>query len=420
MKATVTEPQSYERVITVEIPDEDVQKEFQNKLAKYKKEVKLPGFRPGKVPANLLKSRFGKAIRGEAVDELVNSSFQEACKENKIQPVNEGKVSDLKAEEEGAPISYTITVEVDPEIEVKGYKKIKVKADKKDIGDKDVDNAVTSLQERLAEYKEVERPSEMGDSILFKYRKVIVEGELKEDYTPTPQWVELGKGPIKDFDKELIGLKKDEEKTITITFPKDYQDKEIAGKSAEITLAMKRIQEKKTPEINEEFLKKLGDFADEQALREAMLKDLVAQEEKRAVTEAQDKAIDSLIESNAFEVPPSRVEYYLDKVIEDQAQYYPEGKRPSREEVDEKFREIGIRTLKRFRILDFIIEKEKIKATQEEVDVRIQQLADQYQQPFEEIKKQLRTTGATMRIRKEIQEQKTLDSLIGKIPWESK
>jgi len=114
------------------------------------------------------------------------------------------------------------------------------------------------------------------------------------------------------------------------------------------------------------------------------------------------------------------VDYYIDKVMEDQAKYYPGGKGPSREETEEKFRDIGIKALKRYRIIEYIANKEKVKATQEEVDNKIKQYADQYQQPFDEIKKQLRQSGATVKIRQEIQEQKTLDTLIGKIPWESK
>jgi len=104
--------------------------------------------------------------------------------------------------------------------------------------------------------------------------------------------------------------------------------------------------------------------------------------------------------------------------LEDQARYYPPGKAPSREEVAEKFTENGIKGIKRYRIIDYIANQEKIKATQEEVDTRIQAIADQYQKPFDEMKVALRKDGTTMRIREDIREQKTLDKLIGEIPWE--
>jgi trigger factor len=420
LKATVSEPSSYQRVINVEIPDEEVQKEFQVKLSKYKKEVKLPGFRPGKVPANLIKSRFGGAIRAEAIDDLVNNSYKEALTENKLTPVNEPKVSDLKAEKEGEPVSFTIEIEVDPEIEITGYKNLKTKITPKKVTDEDIDASLKALQDRMAELKEVDRPSKKGDSISFDYLDVKVDGETKEGFKPAPQMVEIGKGTLQDFDKGLEGLKKDQETVISVKFPDDYHDKAVVGKSADIIIKVKNIQEKIIPEINEEFCKKVGDFPDKKALREAIKMDHEAREESNAVAAAHDKAIDAIIQANDFEVPPSKVDFYIDKVMEDQAKYYPEGKGPSRKETEEKFRDIGIKALKRYRIIEYIANKEKVKATQEEVDTRIKVYAEQYQQPFDEIKQQLRKSGGTVKIRQEVQERKTLDTLIGKIPWESK
>ncbi len=420
MKATVSEPTSYQRIITIEIPDEEVQKESQVKLNKYKKEVKLPGFRPGKVPANMIKSRFGGAIRAEAIDDLVNNSYRDALTENKLIPVNEPKISDLKAEKEGEPVSFTLEIEVEPEIEITDYKDLKIKISPKKVKNEDVDTSLLALQERMAELKDVDRASKKDDSISFDYVDVKVDGETKEDFKPMPQMVEIGKGTLKDFDKGLLGLKKDQETTISVKFPDEYHDKTAAGKSADIIIKVKNVQEKIIPEINEEFCKKVGDFPDEKTLREAIKKDHEAREENTAVTEAHDKAVDEIIKANDFEVPPSKLSFYIDKVMEDQAKYYPEGQGPSREETEEKFRDIGIKALKRHRIIEYIANKEKVKATQEEVDARIQAYADQYQQPFDDIKKQLRKSGGTMRIRQEIQEQKTLDTLIGKIPWESK
>ena len=185
-------------------------------------------------------------------------------------------------------------------------------------------------------------------------------------------------------------------------------------------IKVKKVQEKIIPEVNEEFCKKVGGFADKETLLEAIRMDLEAQEKERARVEAHNKAIDALIEKNDFEVPPSRIEFYLDKVIEDQARYFPPGKAPDRKEVSEKFRESGIRALKRYRIIEFVANKEKIKATKEEVDERIKAVADQYQKPFDEMKTILRKDGTTMRIREEIREQKTLNKLIGEIPWEEK
>ena len=332
MKTTIEEPTSWQRVINVEIPNEEVQEEFQTKLTEYKKKVKLPGFRPGKVPDNLIKTRFGPSIRAEVIDDLVNKSFREACIENSINPVNEGKISDLKAEEESA-VTYKVEVEVDPEIEVTGYKKIKVKPVLNKIKDSDIDNTLNNLKERMAENRDIDRPSQNGDLISFEYVSVAVDGVPNNDLKSPQYPIEIGKGSLKDFDKGLIGLSVGEEADISVKFPKDYQAQEIAGKTAEMKIKVTKVQEKIIPEVNEEFCKKVGDFPDKEALMEAIKIDLEAQEKERARKEAHEKAIDALIESNDFEVPPSRVEFYLDKVMEEQARYYPPGKAPAREEI---------------------------------------------------------------------------------------
>lgn len=418
MKATISEPQPWQRVIDIEIPNDDIQKEFQAKLNKYKKEVKLPGFRPGKVPTNLIKSRFGPIIKAEVIDELINKSYREACTENNILPINEANISDLKAEEE-KPVTFKAEVEVDPEIEITGYKKLKIKPNPNKIKDSDVDTALNDLQERMAETKDVDRASQKGDLISIEYLNATVDGEPKEDLKSPQHPIEIGKGTLKDFDKGLIGLTAGQESDMSVKFPKDYYVKEVADKTAELKIKVNKVQEKILPEINEEFCKKVGDFSSEEALQEAIRKDLEIQEHGRARGEAQDRAIDALIEKNDFEVPPSRIEFYLDKVMEDQAKYYPAGKSPDREEISQRFRDIGIRAIKRFRIIEYIANKEKVKATQEEVDTRIQLLANQYNRPFEELKAALRKNGTTTKIREEIREQKTLDSLIGEMPWEN-
>lgn len=419
MKVTISEPKSWQKIIDIEIPNDDVEKEFELKLKKHRKEVKLPGFRQGKVPAKLLKTRFGPSIRAEVLDDLINKSYRDACEENKIIPVSEAKISDLKSEE-NTPITFKVEIEVDPEFSITGYKKLKIKANPKKIKDADVNESLVNILERMAEFKDVERVSKKGDTISVEYVSVSVDGEVQDGLVPAPQLIELGKGTLKDFDKGLIGLKADDSADILVKFPDDYYKSEVSGKSALISVKVKKVQEKVTPVVDEELLKKMGDFSDEAALKAKIREDMEVREKDLAKTEAHGKAIDAIIEKNEFEVPPSRVEYYIDKVIEEQLKYNPQEKEPDREEVAKKYREIGIKAIKRQRIIEFIAKTEKVKATQDEVDVQIQKIANQYQQPFEEVKKTFRKNGTTTRIREDIKEYKTLDCLIGETLWEEK
>ena len=413
MKATISTPETWKRILEIEIPEQDVAAAFDKKLNEYKKEMKLPGFRPGHVPPTLIKQRYGESIRAEIIDDLVQKSYKEACTENNLNPVAEAKVNEIKTPE-NAPIKVTIETQVEPEIEIKGYTKLKIKSTRKKIKDSDIDDGVKSLQDRLADLKDVQRASKKGDFLKLKYLKVVIDGEEKQDAKSPEYPVELGgENRMKDFDKALTGCRAGEVVDISIKFPKDY-DPQLAGKTGEFKIEVLAVQEKIVPEVNEEFIKKLGDFKDEAALREQIREQLDKEEQERAKNEMYTKAIDALIKDNPFEVPPARVETFLD-YMHQEGEKYRRGNEPvlSREEVKVRYEETAVRSLKRQRIIDFIAKKENIKATQEDVDKEIEKLSKMYNQEFETLKQTLRKNGTTNRIREDIREQKTLEFLVG-------
>ena len=415
MKANITEPKSWQRVLDIEIPEEELNTLVEEKQGKYRKQIKLPGFRQGKVPTHIVKSRYGDAIRAEAIEDLIQKSYEDACKEHNIIPISQAKISDLKAEKTG-PVTFKIETEIDPQIEIKNYKKLKVKASTRKIKPAEVDGALKDLQERLADVKDVDRGAKNGDLLTIEYVEVKIGGEPRPDFTNPKYPIELGAGQLKDFDKGFLGHIAGETVDIKVKFPKDYAEKAVAGKQGEFKIKITKVQEKILPEIDEEFCKKVGNFADVQALRDHLQKDLEARELDRAKNEAYGKAIDALIKNNPFEVPQSRIESYIDHMSQEAAKYQQGGQpAPSREEVAERYRDTGEKAIKRYRIIDYIADKENIKATQEEVDGRIQQMAQMYNQPFDELKQALRKNGTTNRIRADIREQKTLDFLIGEL-----
>ena len=412
MKSKVSEPESWKRVFEIEVPHEEVEKLFEEKLHKVKKDLSLDGFRPGKVPSPLIRQRYGEAIRADAVDDIIQKAFKEACTEKSIVPVSKGVVSNLKADK-GQPLSFSIETEIDPSIEVKGYHKLGIKVSAKKVKDEDVDEALKNLCERFAEFTNVERPSKKGDYVRLEYRKVVIEGQERKDVKSPAYPVELGaEHRIKDFDKGLAGHAAGETVVIAMKFPKDYADKEVAGKSGEFTIKIVAVQEKKIPPVPS-FLKQLGDFENEEALRADLRKRLEHDALEQAKNDAYGKAIDALVKDNPFEVPPSRIEAFFDYLMEQAStERRPGEPLPTREEIANRYREVAVRTIKRQRIIDSIATKEKIAATQEEVDAEIKRLAERYKQPFETFKQTLRQNGTTLRIREDIREQKTLDSLV--------
>ncbi|MBN1578400.1 MAG: trigger factor [Chitinispirillaceae bacterium] len=414
MKTTVSEPESWKRLVNVEIPEEDVRKAFDEKLKTYRHDMKLPGFRPGKVPENLIRQRFGPSIRTEIIDEFIQNAFREACKEHTIVPVAAPRVVDLKSGE-GEPLAFSVETEVDPAIDITGYQKLKIRPSPKKLKDNDVDAALQNLRERLATFADADRPVKKGDYIKLEYVRVVIDGEDRKDITNPTHPVEVGgEDGLKDFHKGITGHAAGETVALTVKFPNNYSEGDVAGKTGEFTVKLLAVQEKILPEISEEFLKKLGGFADETALRAKIRDDLEKEESQRAKDEAHYKAIDALIKENDFEVPPARIEQYIDYMYQEALKYKrPEHAAPQREEVAERYRDAAVNSFKRQRIIDAVAEKEHIKPAQKEVDAEIARIAETYQQDFETLKQALRKNGTTLRIRDEIRERKTLDYLIG-------
>jgi trigger factor len=397
----------------IEVPKDEVDALYNEKIGTYKKKLTLPGFRPGKIPLSLVKSRFGKGVFAETIEDLIQKNFELACKEHNISPINKGKIDNLKAEE-GADISFSIEAEVDPAVTIDGYEKLKIKVTPKKIKDDDVEKALEDIQERSAQFNDVDRPANKGDALSIEYVKVVVDGTERTDFKNPTYPLELGKGQIKDFDKGLVGHSAGETVELAIKFPKDFSNGQLSGKEGEFTVKIIKVSEKSLPEFTEEFLKKIGNFETLDALKEHVKNDLERQELEQAKNEAYNKAIDALIKENPFDVPPSRVEDYIDHLMEEMGRYRKAHEElPSREETAKKYHESAVRALKRYRIIDCISTKEKIKASQEDVDKEIEKIATMYNQPFDQVKQAFRQNGTTNRIRADLREQKTLDFLIG-------
>ncbi len=416
MKATVTSPESWKKVIEVEIPAETITAQFDKKVKKYSKEVNVPGFRKGKIPAKIVIARFGDNIRGEVTEEAMNNAFRDACVENKITPVSDPVIEDVKAEAD-APVSFKATVEVDPEIEIKDYKSVDVTIAIEETEDKDVDEAIVAIKDQYAEHTPSEEAAVEGNVITLAYSDVTVDGETMEGFMPAPQMVEVGKAPLAELNEALVGVSLDDEKTITATFPEDFRIQEVAGKTSEFTFVVGGVQVKHPAELTDEFVKETLKFDNEAALRDAIRADITKHKEQNGKNKAYDEAIDKILENNDFAIPEARITHYIGHIMKDEAKYYPNGGQPTFEQYLEQYKEVAEKSLKRFRILDFIATAEKIKATQEEVDVRIQEIADQYQQPFETVKAAFRQNGTTVQIREDLKESKALECLIGAAEW---
>jgi trigger factor len=416
---TVSEPESWKRVIEIELSEAEVVAAVDAKLRAYRRDVRLPGFRPGKVPIEVVRQRYGGAARHEAVEEAMQSSFKAACEEHGISPVREGK---LLSNEDGGDgdgaVKFTIETEVDPPAEIRGYNGLGIRPKPAKATGAMVDAAYGDLIERFAEFEDVNRPAKKGDYLRLEYKRVAIDGTERPDLrNHSPSYpVELGgEGVFKEFDKGLAGRSAGDEAEITAAFPKGYADEGVAGKTGEFTVKVLSVQEKRLPEVNDAFLKRFGDFATAGELKEAVRKDVEANALRRAREEAQTEAIQTLIKGNTIELAPSKVDMCAKMLMEDQfKRWNMEGAEPTADQL-EAFRDLAVTLLKRAKIIEYVADKENIKATQEEVDAEIMLMAREYGEDFQTLKQALRRDkdNGTNRLRQDIRERKTLGFLIG-------
>jgi trigger factor len=417
----VSEPESWKRLIEIELSGAEIGAAVDAKLRAYRRDVRLPGFRPGKVPIEVVRQRYGSAVRREAVEEAMQNSFKAACEEHGIAPVREGiLVSNEEGKEGDGSVRFTIETEVDPPAEIRGYAELGIRPKPAKVTGATVDAAYGDLIERFAEFTDAPRPAKKGDFLRIEYKRVAIDGVERPDlqnHSPSHP-IELGgEGVFKEFDKGLSGRSAGDEAEISARFPKDYADEGVAGKMGEFTVKVLSVQEKRLPEVNEEMLKRLGEFATVGELKEAIRKDLEANALRRAREEAQTEAVQALIKRNAIELAPSNVAACAKMLLEEHfKRSNMEGTEHTEEQIN-AFSDLAVMLLKRAKIIEYVAEKENIKATQEEVDAEIALMAREYGQDFNALKQTLRRDkdNGTNRLRHDIRERKALGFLIGEI-----
>ncbi len=410
MNVEIKETSAVERTLTVTIPQEDLKAPFEKKVAQYKKEIQMPGFRKGSVPKNMIIARFGDSIRSEVVDETVNNGITEELKKANIVPVSRIKVVDFKDDKE-APISITATIEIDPVIDIKGYADTGITVPEVAASEDEVNAEYNRLMQMWSRDEHVDRAAQKGDVIVGDYIEVVIDGEAQQ----LPEQREfrslLGESASPGFDEGLVGAVAGETKEINFTYPEDHKDEKYRGKKATFKVQVKDVHEVLPPKMDEEFFQQIG-VKDEADLRSNIQEGIFNQKKNAARTKAVNEAIDKLIEANPFEVPNARVEDLIKYTLARGSDKPADEVQPTEEELKALTPE-AVREIKKHRILEFVANAEKLKATQALVDARIQQMADAYHVDFESLKNHLRQSGRVMALREEIRFEAAADFIVG-------
>ncbi len=420
MKAEVERLGECKVALKIEVPTDRVTEELDNLYQDLQKKIKLPGFRRGKVPLDVLKTYFARSLKADALDRLIPDAYQEALRENNLIPCSEAKIEEVK-HEENRPLSFKATVEIKPKITLKKYKGLKAKRIIKIVTEEDVNRALERLASRHAEFTSIEnRPAKRGDWVIIDFVGSM-EGKPFKNNEAKNFSLEIGsKTLVSDFEEQLIGFKKGKEKEIKVKFPEDYHNKELARKEVLFKVNLKEIKEKKLPELNDEFAKDLK-FNNLEELKKRIKEDLEKYETEHSERLLRNNLMDWLIKKTPFPLPEAMVERELGVMIEDAlTRMRYSGLDPKRMGIEEaklkeEYRPSVERKVKSTLILEKIAKQENIKVNEQEIEKRIEEMALSTGQKKEDLRDFFdRERSHLAGLREEIRLKKALELIVDK------
>lgn len=396
LKADLEDISQVKKRLRVEIPVEIATSEFQKVAQDFRRHARLPGFRRGKAPLNLIKSRFSSDIRGEVIQNLVPEWYDRAVTERSLRPISRPSLDKLECED-GKPLVFEAEFEVAPVFEVENYLGLKIRLDPNEIRPEDVDRELEQLRERNKQQVAVEdRPVESGDIATIDFTGVFVESEsAKAPRQPIQEegvLVRVGdERTLEAFSENLPGMNIGEERTFEVTYPEDYPEKKLGGQTVRFVVEVTDIKREVLPELNDQFARDL-EYDSLDALKKGIEANLKQLTEINRKNQLREKAIDQLIERTEFELPNSLVEARMDRKLEEAAyRLAHQGFDPRQANVDwrrvrEDFREDAEREARGQLILDAVTRKENIEVGREELDEEMAGIAQQLDQPLEKVR----------------------------------
>ena len=417
MKAELTDISACRKSFDIEIPPDVVDKEISHISNNLVQRAKVPGFRPGKAPVSVIKTRYREEIVTEMLQHLLPKYFLEAVKEKDLDIVDEPHYESVDYDT-GRPVKFKALFEVYPDLDITNYTGIPAEDVSFDVADTDIDSTLKKLQEDMSELSpaEAERPVKQGDFVEISFTGKET-GALEPMFTEKAT-VEVG-GPstLQEFTENLTGTTVNEEKTFSVTYRDDYPEKRLAGKTLEYQVKVEAIKQKDVPELNDEFAQRLGQYSTFEELRTKVRQDLEKHRREHANEELREKLLRWLEEHNEFEVPESLVERQIQirmqRLLRDLSR---QGINPQRLDVDwakigADQREQAIRDVKGSLLLSYVAHKEKIDVNDHDVETEIDRIATEMNNPRQRVREILTKDSGMARLRSQIQNRKTLDFL---------
>jgi len=421
MKAELTDISECKKNIEIEIPQDVVDHEITHIAKEFARKARVPGFRPGKAPIAVVKTRFRDEITSEMMQHLMPKYFGNAIDERKLDIVQAPHFESVDYNS-GQPLRFKAVFEVYPKLSISNYDGIPFQPVTSDVDDTEVEASLKKFQEEMAELAPVEEDREVGqgDFAEISYSGV-VEGSDEPPITGEKAVAEIGGSTtVKEFSENLVGAKVNEERTFNVVYRPDYPTERLAGKTIQYRVKIEGIKRKDVPELNDEFAQRFGEYKTVDDLKAKIREDIEKQKRDQAQEQMREKLLEWLQDNNEFELPESLVERQLQirvqRLLRDLAR---QGINPQRLDVDwgkirEDQRQQAVRDVKGSLILEHVADKENISVTDDEIDAEIEKISNETNRPKEKVREVFSRDSGLERLRAQIRNKKTLDLLQAK------
>jgi len=409
----VSRPSETRRVLSIQVPAEEMEKERADVLAGLRRELRIPGFRKGKVPVGIIQKHYADVIQSDAVRNLLPTVFEQALERERLFPLGEPRFENVRFEEGG--IAFDVRIDVRPEITLKDYTGITIGVPRHPVEDRDVDKAVESLRERLAIFETVNRPAGETDYLVIDYVPLTPAGEPEEKSRVKGYPVTLAsESLLAEFRTGLVGARAGDDKEIQVTYPSDFSDTALAGTSRTFRVHVNEVKEKMLPDANDNFAKRIDESAGSLLeLRLKIRRQLEAEEESRHRQEADEKIMDAILAANPFEVPEVMVENYLASLVtEDRRQRGPVPDEETRAaEIHQAFRGSAERMIRKYFVLDAVTRQENLEVSDADIDERLRAVAERLGKPEVEVRQHMAGTKQRRGLESDMLDEKAMGFL---------
>jgi trigger factor len=402
--------------VEVEIPADLIARESERVTSEFGRQAKIPGFRPGKVPASVVRNRFAKEIQEEVMSRLLPATFRDAIAERGVEPVGDPQLEHVDSFIEGAPIKYKAEFEIKPQIELREYRGIGVDDPKIEVTETDVEAMIERLRDQASAYRPVEdRGLDEGDIGVIEIASTPEGGETTSDNGHFKVGEET---PLPELHDALRGKKPGDTASFDKAYGDDAQQEAWRGKSVHHDVTLKEIRVQEKPEVNDDFAKAVGEWESVDAMREAIRNDIRRHREMEALRLKRTEIGDALLASHEFDVPETLVEEELGRSMNNYARFLSsQGVDLQKAELDwrkvgEEFRPDAIKRVKRSLILEEIAKKENLAVSDVEVDAEIRRAANEAERDFAEVKHRMKHDGGYESLRASLAQEKALDLVL--------